>query len=94
MAKRKAKDLGDEIPPEGPRRSSRRVSTASTAKEEAVPEKKPTPASPTKTAKKVQKLAKEVSTAATINGENGKSADTVGGAKLLSIPTGCIPSQT
>ena len=80
MAKRKAKDLGDGIPPEEPRRSSRRVSTA---KEGVVPEKKPTPAPPTKTAKKVRKPAKEASTVVTINGENGKSADTVGGAKLL-----------
>jgi hypothetical protein len=91
MAKRKAKDLGDEIPPEEPRRSSRRVSTA---KEEVAPEKKPRPAPPTKTGKKVQKPTKEVSTAVNINSENGKTADTVGAAKLLSIPTHCISSQT
>jgi hypothetical protein len=72
MVKRKAKDVENDIPAEEPRRSSRRVATA----KEIVPEKKSKPTSASKTAKKVQKSTKEVSTEA--NGESGKSPDTVG----------------
>lgn len=70
MVKRKAKDLEDGIPAEEPRRSSRRVSTA---KEEIAPEKSK-PAPTPKTAKKVQKPAKDVS--ATVDGEVALNSDT------------------
>jgi hypothetical protein len=78
MAKRKAKDLEDGTLTEEPRRSSRRVSTA---KEEVIPEKKSKPAPVSKTAKKVQKPAKDVSTMG--KSEERKSSDLVGSSYAL-----------
>ena len=78
MAKRKAKDPEGGIPAEEPRRSSRRVSSA---KEDAVPEKKSKPTPAPKAPKKVQKPTKEVSTV--VNGDEDKRPDTVGAVKLF-----------
>ena len=88
MAKRKVKDLEDDVPAEEPRRSSRRVSTA---REEITPDKlKPAPA--VKTAKKVKKPVKVVSP--TVNSEESKSSDTVSPWKSISIfPTSCSPED-
>ena len=80
MAKRKVEQLQEGIPPEEPRRSSRRVSTA---KAEVVPEtkKKASSAPSAKKAKKgVEKVTSELST---LNGGDGKSEDSVGVGQLL-----------